>query len=416
MKSKNIVEAEMLLQKYIPNVANYGADNQAASRVSSLLILAGNSHEKLKIIHVAGTSGKTSTCYYIANLLQSSGKKVGLAVSPHVYSVSERVQINCSPISDEKFLKYLKEFIGIVDNSNINPSYFELLLAFTFWVFYLEKVDYAVIETGMGGLHDGTNVCRRNDKICVITDIGYDHMQVLGKTIPEIASQKAGIIHDFNTVFMYKQSNDVTVPIKTRITQKNAKLYEISNSMDLIATKSQLPDFQKRNYHLSKAVYEYIVNRDNLRATEFDPLQVKIPGRIETINLNENSTLVFDGAHNEQKIKAFVNSFRVLYPNEKAVIMLALKKGKEYKGVIQQLNPIVSRIIITKFDSSECLPAVSQDTSEINSFCQLMNIDSVVIDDNKKASKELIDSNSRLKVVTGSFYLIGQVRDFFRKT
>ena len=410
MTIANLKQAEKKLQKYVPNVAKFTGDNMSLDRMWPLLALFDNPHTKLKTIHVAGTSGKTSTCYYIANILTSSGKKTGLTVSPHVYSLTERVQINAKPLDDNAFCAYLELFLTKLELSNCNPSYFELLIVFSLWVFASESVDYVVLETGMGGLLDGSNVVTREDKVCVITDIGFDHMHILGNTLAEISTQKAGIIHESNEVFMYEQPNDVMKPVYTRTAEKNAKLHKVFDIN--ITNNTSIPSFQKRNYYLSHQVCNFVAKRDNFTLTSISPETITIPGRMETHHLKDDKILIFDGAHNEQKIKTFVESFRTLYPGKKAVALLAFKKGKEFKKALPALREITQEVIITTFDTSQDLPAVSENPEDIAAFCKQLDIKSTVDANNESASKKLLEVDADIKLVIGSFYLLGQVKDF----
>ncbi len=198
MNIRSIQEAEAALLPYVPLVAELTGKDTTLDRIVPLMKLLGDPQDKLKIIHLAGTSGKTSTAYYMSALLQATGKKVGLTVSPHIDTIAERVQIDGLPLPETEFCRELGIFLDIVEFAEAPPSYFELLYAFALWVFERQQVDYAVVETGMGGLYDATNVASRPDKVCVITDIGFDHTHILGKTLPEIAAQKVGIVHDHN--------------------------------------------------------------------------------------------------------------------------------------------------------------------------------------------------------------------------
>ncbi len=422
MKIKSLQEANQVLQRYVPNVATFTGDNMSLERMWPLLEILGNPQDKLKVIHIAGTSGKTSTSYYIASILRNAGQKVGLTVSPHIDSVTERVQINGLPLEDRLFCEYLEEFIDIVEVNNLSPSYFELLIAFVYWVFSIEKVDYAVIETGMGGLLDGTNVASREDKVCVITDIGFDHMHILGDTLSKIARQKAGIIHKNNIVFTYVQSDEIMNEIETRVTQKSAILHTTyldtqSESESKIATFSQLeelPLFQRKNWLLAENVCKFIAKRDNLTLKVIDPNLIKIPARMDVVDLEDGSKIIMDGAHNYQKMKSFVESYEVKFPNQKATIMLSLKKGKEYIEVIDALEPIVEEFVITTFNTSQDLPAVSQSPVVISEYCKKLGIKSEVIINNRDATELLLKSKSKVKIITGSFYLIGQTREYLK--
>jgi dihydrofolate synthase/folylpolyglutamate synthase len=411
---KDLEQAEQILQKYVPNVSKYSGDNLSLDRMWPLLDKVGNPHTKLKVIHIAGTSGKTSTCYYISALLSASGCKVGLTVSPHVDSVTERIQINNSPLKESLFCKELEEFINLINDLEIQPSYFELLIVFVLWQFVRQNVDYAVVETGLGGLIDGTNVVTREDKVCVITDIGFDHMDILGDTLDKIASQKAGIIHYKNQVFVYSQQPQTTNQIKRRAKAKDAQLSTLNQ--DLLQKNSnydfsRLPDFQIRNWLLAEEICNFVAKRDSFELNKiFLPSDVIVPGRMETTILHDKSILIMDGAHNRQKVGMFCESFKKIYPNKTAIIMLALKKGKEYKQVIDELEEISSEIVLTTFSASQDLPVKSQNPIMLADYCSSKSINNIIIEDHADAMKYLLNSNEDIKVVIGSFYLLGQIR------
>lgn len=405
-----VAEAEAVLQKYVPKVATYTGDDMSLVRMWPLLELVGNPQDSLIAIHIAGTSGKTSTAYFVTHCLLAAGCSVGLTVSPHVDSITERLQINGAPIADSQFCSYLEEFLGIIESSDLEPSYFELLTVFELWVFAKEHLDYVVIETGMGGLYDATNVLTRTDKICVITDIGLDHTHILGDTIQEIAAQKAGIIHAGNQVHMHRQSSIVHEQIDKRSNVVGGVTVHIIED-DSNATSSILPLYQQRNWKLAKFVCDSIAKRDGiLLDPDFDPAQVIVPGRMETHILQDGTTLIMDGAHNDQKMRAFVGSFQQLYPESKAAILLALKEGKEQTAVLDALKPIAAHIIITTFNTSQDLPAVSQDPKIIQEYAQSIGIQTSVEPDQAAAYSMLLQSPQDIRIVTGSFYLLGQIR------
>ncbi len=411
MKIDNIEHANIILRNYAGLVKQYSGDNQSLGRIWPMLSLVGDPHKDLRVVHVAGTSGKTSTCYYLSSLIGSSGLKVGLTVSPHVYSVTERIQINNLNISDEKFCDYLGRFIDKISALEHKPSYFELMIVLALWVFREEKVDYVVLETGMGGLLDGSNVVTNKNKICVITDIGLDHVQILGNTVSEIAEQKAGIIHESNNVFMYDQSKDVMDKVYLRAKQKDAKVNVVKYALK-DDKSADLPEFQRRNWNLAVQVSKYIAELDEIKIDlSIDPNLIFVPGRMQTTKLEDQSTLIIDGAHNEQKIKAFVSSFSEKYPGQAAVIMLSLKEGKEYKEVIDALLSITEFFILTKFNTSQDLPAVSQDPNILRDYAKSVGIESQIIDDPAQAFLSLKAKPYPYKIVVGSFYLISQINN-----
>jgi dihydrofolate synthase/folylpolyglutamate synthase len=306
--------------------------------------------------------------------------------------------------------------IYVISKNKITPSYFELLIAFVYWIFEREAVDYAVIETGMGGLLDGTNVAHREDKVCVITDIGFDHIHILGNTLSEIAEQKAGIIHENNHVFMYKQSDEIMKQIENRVVKTNAKLTVYIYDDLLKRTGSNiamLPNFQKRNWLIAEQTVRAISKRDKFIFDENkNPDSIVVPGRMDVKLLSDKSILIMDGAHNAQKTTTFVESFKSIYPHQKVVIMLALKRGKEYREVVDILSEVAESFILTTFTTTQDLPAVAQDPANIAEYCKEIGKEYDVINDNQKATACLLAKESNIKLIIGSFYLLGQVRRF----
>jgi dihydrofolate synthase/folylpolyglutamate synthase len=251
-----LAEAEKVLAQYIPLSRKVTGKDITLARMGPLMNLLGNPQHKLTIIHIAGTSGKTSTTYYISALLIASGKKVGTTISPYIDTITERFQINLSPLEESEFALYLSTFLDIIDKAQLKPTYFELLIAFAYWYFVQVGVDYAVIETGLGGLQDSTNIADNPNKICVITDIGYDHMEILGHTIQEIAKQKAGIIHPHNVALMYHQSDAVIGEFQDWCGNVGAELHfhnqeELEERFIAPTVLGGLPLFQRRNFLLA---------------------------------------------------------------------------------------------------------------------------------------------------------------------
>src|SRR5712691_3519862 len=158
---RNFAEARVALHAYVssrPSERTYTLE-----RMMQLMAYLGHPQDTLKIMHVAGTSGKSATAYYAAALLMAAGKRVGLTVSPHAVEVNDRVQINLTPLPEQTFCQELSVFLGLVTKSGITPTYFELLIAFAYWEFVCQRVDYAVVEVGLGCMVDATNVITRRD-------------------------------------------------------------------------------------------------------------------------------------------------------------------------------------------------------------------------------------------------------------
>src|ERR1039458_9121958 len=296
------------------------------------------------------------------------------------------------------------------------PSYFELLYAFAIWVFEKRQVDYAVIETGLGGLFDATNVTRRSDKVCIITDIGHDHTHILGETLPEIATQKIGIAHTGNQVFSFEQEPDVMRVFEDYTRQQKADLHITTEGHEHQHFGDELnamPAYQQRNWLLAHAVYDFIQNRDKLpglTSIEFGGTRgIKIPARLE-IKQHQGKTIVMDGAHNEQKMTAFVDSFRQLYPGDRPVVMLALKESKDYEQVVPVVAKLTDHVILTVFNTTQDLPARSIDPAKLAKAFATSNLKIIeVVRDQQAAFQALLKAPAKTAVITGSFYLLSQI-------
>lgn len=417
-KISTIAEANAALLPYVPLVAQLTGKDTTLERITPLMQLLGNPQNSTRVVHIAGTSGKTSTAYYVAALLTASGKKVGLTVSPHVDGVMERVQINGQLLPEQQFCDYLGEFLDIIAEAPAKPSYFELLYAFSFWVFQRQGVDYAVIETGLGGLYDATNVASRADKLCIITDIGYDHMHILGHTLAEITAQKIGIVHDKNPVIMYHQSAEVSGVAEAWISKHSAELHATTEADERLSYDADftpdMPAFQQRNWLLAHAAYQFLQARDGL--PELSPEQLaesqamQVPGRMD-IRQVAGKTVVMDGAHNGQKMFTFLESFKARYPDAKPTVLIALKQGKEPADVAPLLTQFASRIIVTTFDTSQDLPAKSIEAEELaNIFRKAGAHDVVALPNHHEAYQQLLTTPESIAIITGSFYLLSQVR------
>lgn len=414
-----IDEANAALLPYVPLVKQLtGKHLSLEARDKPFMRALGDPQNKLRVIHIAGTSGKTSTAYYMAALLRATGKRIGLTVSPHVDSVTERVQIDGEPVSDELFCRYLGEFIDIIDQQPIKPSYFTLLYAFAFWVFEKESVDYAVVETGLGGLLDSTNTANRSDKLCIITDIGLDHMHILGNTIREITAQKIGIVHKRNTVVMYQQNNDVSEVVNKWVKQQDATLLLTTEQAerddygaDFGAT---MPEFQQRNWLLAHAAYRFLQDRDELPLPDDSALlktqALQVPGRMDPRQVG-GKIIIMDGAHNAQKIETFLRSFRQVYPGVQPAVLMALKEGKELASVAPLIAPIASEIIVTTFNTSQDLPAKSMKPQAVAEALELAGATMVRAEVEQHVAYEaLLKCSSDVCIIIGSFYLLSQLR------
>lgn len=410
-KYQSLEEVEQVLLSYAPN--RMYAVNYELTRVRGLLDLVGNPQNTLKVVHVTGTSGKTSTSYYVRALLESTGVKVGLTVSPHIKTICERLQISRGPIAEDLFVTYFNEFYSYVKDFEPRPTYFELLTVFVYWVFAKEKVDYAVIEVGLGGRYDATNVVVRQDKVCVINTIGYDHTEILGTTLTQIAEEKAGIIQEENEVFTVVQDLEASVVIEAEVQKKHASLHVVTPST---SKENHAPPFLQSNFALALAAVQYVVVRDSLVLPAYAENmleRVAIPGRFEVYTVKDR-TILLDGAHNPQKLRALlqVASDKGMKP---AVVVAAFSDAPEHKirDCAQIVQSFANEVIYTTFVAQRDVLRRSVSLVELQSVDE--NISRKFIENAVEALQEALKSPCEHVIVTGSLYLVSILRPYVQQ-
>ncbi len=378
-------------------------------RMTGIMEGVGNPQDNYPVIHVAGTSGKTSTCYYLAALLKSGGMRVGLTVSPHVAGVNERVQIDLEPLRPGVFLDELKLFIKKLKKTNAQPTYFELLIAFSYWYFAKEKVDYAVVEVGLGGLLDGTNVISREDKVCVISDIGFDHMPILGNSLEEIATQKAGIVQPGNNVFTYKQQPAVMKVIEQVVQEKNARLHIVEGS----DTQENLPPYQQRNLRLAEQVVKFVANKQKFTIPSSSSslsTNLQIPGRFETFQVADKK-IILDGAHNPQELRALFDGLTRQHLNNNllAVVAMSERNKTSITDSMATITDHTKECIATTFSQTQDLPKKPVPPEVLFELAKKpRNVSQV--EENSAAMSRALATDYPVILVTGSLYLVSEVR------
>lgn len=415
MAAEPIVNFDQAVQRLIQvssRVEKTGGD-RSPEHMRRLMKYLGDPQDKLKIIHVAGTSGKTSTSYFIAALLHESGKNVGLTISPHIHSLNERVQINLQPLPEKQFCEELSAFLDAVEQSQIAANYFELLTAYAYWQFARHGVDYAVVETGVGGLLDPTNVAQLLSKLCVITDIGLAHQELLGETLPEIAAQKAGIIQLDNQAVIRLQSAEIMAPIRQRAAQKQAELHIIGEE-ELPHIFDFLPLYQRRNFAFATEVFEVLAERDSIARLGDGALlraaRVHIPGRMEIYRIGDKA-VVIDAAHNPQKLKTLATSLEHHFPGQQIAGLVALKSGdtEKMEPITQAFTEMFSHIIATGYGQPGPVP-YSVDPDIVAALCKIHGKHEVeVCTTATHAWNQLLHRPEPVLVITGSIYLFNEI-------
>lgn len=351
-------------------------------RMKSLMNRLGNPQEKLKVVHVAGTNGKGSVCAMLTAILMEAGYTVGLFTSPHLVEYNERIQLQRVPIDDEMFAKIgmiVKSVCeDMVSSGEELPSVFEFLTAMAFLYFEKCKTDIIVLETGIGGTYDATNIVSK-PLVSVITSIGKDHMSILGSSIKEITQEKAGIIKKNCPTVLYNSDNTVYNIVNYACKDKKSQLFttrEATVSEIRLSTENTIfsvssPYFEHTNIQLN-LIGEYQVSNALTTFMTVEVLgnlgysicnkhvytglkKVEWAGRMEIIQ--KNPTIIIDGAHNEQSALAFKNSISSFTQNSKVYILMGVLKDKDYKAILEILLPIAHTIIVTQSNHPRALEA-----------------------------------------------------------
>lgn len=435
----SLADIERYLQSYIPNAALVRfPGEEGILRTKEFLKLLGSPQNTIPCIHVAGTSGKGSTSFMISTFLHSQGFSVGLHLSPHLMDIRERSMINNTLINEKKYISYFQEIVPAIEKMKSSAygsiTYFEVMVGFIYYVFARESVDYMVVEVGLGGLYDGTNVIDRQDKLSVITKIGFDHVKVLGNTLTDIAHQKAGICVDGGHMITISQFPTAEKAIKTFVREKKAQLHMIRRGdlrriiltdgkthFDLRWNEKNYNDItiglfgkhQAENAALALGALLYLAERDhfevNMDTLRAAAVLLHFKGRMDTFAY-KGKTIILDGAHNEQKMRAFTKALKQLDGNKKYTFLIAFKKGKDYGKMIKLLIPFAHKIgITTIFSSNPDFSHFSTDPLAIKSTLEENAFGNNEIVNGKEDILLFINRSKTDVVITGSLYLLGDV-------
>ena len=345
---------------YIHSVSNFFC-KPGLERISELCHRIGDPQKKLKFIHVTGTNGKGSVCSMLASILMAEGYKVGLYTSPYVREFNERMRINGRNIPNEYLAMLTEEVRQSADKMMDSPTEFELITAIAFEYFSREKCDIVVLEVGMGGRLDATNIIE-SPLLSIITGISVDHIAFLGDTIEQIAGEKAGIIKQNCPVLFGGESKVAEEIIAKEANKKQSILYKTDYSslsvedMTLEGTTfnykgkrdiklSLLGEYQPRNASVVLDAVDILRQggiKINEEAVKVGLANAKWPARFEIIK-NE-PTVIFDGAHNLQGIEAAVKSIKQYFPDKRVIVISGVLKDKDYQKISDSISEIASRV------------------------------------------------------------------------
>ena len=387
--------------------------------INKILNCLDNPHHKYTVIHVAGTNGKGSVCKMIESILYSSGFKTGLFTSPHLVHFAERYQINGKIISKNKLNRLIismeKKVDSICEENNLRKAtFFEISTAIAFQYFADENIDIAIIETGMGGRWDATNVVL--PIVSVITHIGIDHTEFLGKTLDKIAFEKAGIIKKNRPVISAPQAEVVRNILKSEgekvfFSNELITINKIRNSLKIkINTPSvdlpaiQFPllgKHQLENASVAISVIDLISNSLDFEPNYKDGLeQVRWPGRFSIIS--SDPTIIFDTAHNPDAAKTLAQTLYELYPNSSFGFILGFLKDKDSHGFMNEIKDIAEKSWFVDMDIHR---GQSASISKKIGDRILKNTETALFSEAIDKSSEWALKNNALIVITGSIRL-----------
>ena len=420
----------------------YSPEKFDLSRMVRFVESLGNPLTDYKVIHIAGTKGKGSTGAMIANMLTCAGYKTGFYSSPHLLEFTERIQIDGRQISKGNLVELtdaIKPFVASIKELTT----FEIITAIAFQYFSQEKVDYAVVEVGMGGRLDATNVV--TPALSVITSISHDHMKVLGSTLPQIAMEKAGIIKPGIPVVITSQRKNVEDVISSIAESKRAPLIhprdymrinKVDTSLDgqhfCIEPGKKILDSDFSGIPFGKTIFLPLMGDHQLENARtalvcmlvlhkqgckmsFEQVEegmrtVEWPGRFEI--LNREPLLIVDGAHNRDSFRKLKATIEEYLPDKKKILIFGASEDKEVELMLNIIQPCVNLLVITKADHPRAL-----DGNEILKFAQKIGMVNVVTDnveDALKYSIKITDPNSVI-VAAGSLFIAGAIKEIWSK-
>lgn len=421
--------------KYITEVGNFGS-NYGLERTYKLLEHLGNPERDLKLIHIAGTNGKGSTTSMITEILMGEGYKVGMYTSPFIEEFEERIQINRNNIPKESLAILMDEIKVAVDKvieaGYNHPTEFEIITVLMLLYFKKENIDFGVIEVGLGGTLDSTNVIK--PIIQVITSISFDHTNLLGNTLEKIAREKAGIIKKGIPTVIYPQQEEVLKVIKNKCFEMDSELYiannenlkfknivnldkpyqllKYNNEIDILLPL--LGEHQIINLSVAMQAIEVLNNKNIIDISIANIVKsiknVSWKGRLEV--LSNNPYVVIDGAHNIQGIKTLSRNIKKYFKYENLYLILGILADKDVEEMIKIITPMSKKVYSVTPNSirGELAESLKDEVSKFNKNCK-------AFDKYEEAYLEALNDASEkdLILASGSLYMIGDMRKIIRK-
>ncbi|MBS1111891.1 MAG: bifunctional folylpolyglutamate synthase/dihydrofolate synthase [Nitrospirae bacterium] len=420
---------------YLYNLRSLGI-KLGLSNTKKVMGILGEPQNSFRSVHIAGTNGKGSTASTIASILTESGFRVGLYTSPHLLNFTERIKINNNQITEDKVLSLTSHIQDIIAGTDLQLTFFEFATAIAFYYFASEKVDWAVVETGMGGRLDATNVILPD--VSVITSIGLDHSEFLGSSISAIAFEKAGIIKPETPVVTSAQRPEAIKQITDIAKMRNSELHIYDRDFksallsmdDKHITFDYAGDKEFRNLSLPLSGGHQLYNASlAIRVSEIlckkgvpildtslrnGLLNVALQGRLERVS--ENPVIIIDGAHNPGAADSLAGSIKKIFPDKKIIMVIGIMSDKDIEGILKPLMQIAEHVVLTKpkgerAASPEKLYETALKIQKSNEDGRSSSIvkTNCVADALTHAKKEWREEN--IILVTGSFYTTGEAKE-----
>ena len=423
------VMSYQLTIKYLYGLQKYGI-KFGLSSISRLLKSFSDPQDSLKVIHIAGTNGKGSTGAILSSILMRAGFKVGFYTSPHLVNFTERIKINEQEISEAKVTELTELIKNKLDNwgDNCNITFFEFVTAMAILYFAEQKVDFAVIEVGMGGRLDATNVV--NSTLSIITNISKEHEAFLGTTIGEIAMEKAGIIKKKGALITSAAQPEVLAMFQKICLANNTDFYQVGKNFQAKAVCGQNFDYhgQEVTYHnlklnllgkhqitnamLSLGAIEILKKKGakiDDEAVYQGLAKVSWPGRLESVQ--QNPRVILDGAHNPLAANILRDALRDEIDYQRLFLILGIMEDKNIETIISSLAPLAHEIIFTKPDYYRSASPKLLYEQAGNYQCISRVIES--IDESIRYSLSAADEKD-LICITGSLFTVGEAKKFFQ--
>ncbi|MGF6907241.1 bifunctional folylpolyglutamate synthase/dihydrofolate synthase [Fusobacterium sp. PH5-44] len=421
-KDEKLLNINMLLEElysYSMHGIKLGLEN-----IKNICNQLGNPQENYKVIHIAGTNGKGSTSTILETILLKNGYKVGKYTSPHILRFNERIRANGYDINDEEIAFYYNLIKKAIEKINVKPTFFEVTTAMMFQYFSDKKLDYVILETGLGGRFDATNVT--NASISVITNVDMEHTEYLGNTIYDIAKEKAGIIKNCQNIIVGSDNKDFLKAINEGRT-KNSELINVvekyksinySLDFDKFLTKvfigdeeyilSLFGDYQVNNFLCAyEAALLLGIDKETIKEAVTN---VVWQCRFEKMN-KDNQMLILDGAHNLNGIQTLVNTLKKGYSAEEIVVITSSLKDKDVSKIIGELEKLSNKIIITSIPNNP-RGLTGNELLEIVKNKRDINEEKVEVENNIINAYNLaLSYKSKVILICGSFYLLGLFKE-----